>query len=49
VESAIKVMFRGVCKNILVADESDDSFIQIDRLTFDSRTDAKGIVEHKND
>lgn len=49
VESAIKVMFRGVCKNILVADESDDSFIQIDRLTFDSRTDAKGIEEHKND
>ena len=47
VESAIKVMFRGVCKNIIVADESDDSFIQIDRLTFDSRTDVKELEERK--
>jgi len=47
VESVIKVMFRGVCKNITVADESDDSFTQIDRLTFDSSPDSEGIVEHK--
>jgi hypothetical protein len=46
VESAIKVLFKGLCPNIEIIDKADDSFIQLEKLSFDSDSEQKKITEH---
>lgn len=36
VESAIKVLFKGLCPNIKIVEEADNSFIQLEKLSFDA-------------
>jgi hypothetical protein len=46
VESAIKVLFKGLCPNIEIIDKADDSFIQLEKLSFDSDSEQKKLTEH---
>jgi len=46
IESAIRIMFRGVCPNIEIAEESDTSFIPLEKLSFDNISDQKILEEH---
>jgi hypothetical protein len=46
VESAIKVLFKGLCPNIEIIDKADDSFIQLEKLSFDSDSEQKKSTEH---
>ena len=32
VENTLRIMFKGVCSNILIAQQADDSFVLIDSL-----------------
>lgn len=47
VESAIRVLFKGLCPNIEIAEEADNSFIQLEKLSFDTPSGQKKITEHK--
>jgi hypothetical protein len=44
VENVIKILFSGVCPNVKIVEEADNSFIQIDDLTFDVITDQKKLT-----
>ena len=46
VENVIKILFSGLCPNIRVVEEADDSYIQIDNLSFDALTEQKKLTEH---
>jgi len=46
IESAIRIMFRGVCPNIEITEESDTSFIPLEKLSFDNISDQKILEEH---
>ncbi len=48
VESAIRILFGGVCSNIRIADEADDTFFTIDDFTFDSISRQKKINSNLN-
>lgn len=43
VESVIKVLFKGLCNNIEIIDEADDSFIQLEKLSFGSTSEQKNL------
>lgn len=45
VESLVKILFSGLCRNIKIADQSDDSFVQIDNLTINELTGQKKLNE----
>lgn len=36
VENTLRIMFKGVCSNILIAQQADDSFVLIDSLRIDN-------------
>jgi hypothetical protein len=46
IESAIRILFKGVCPNIEIAEESDDSFIPLEKLSFDIISGPKILDEH---
>jgi hypothetical protein len=46
VESAIKVLFKGLCPNIEIVEEADNSFIQLEKLSFDAPLKKKKLEEH---
>jgi hypothetical protein len=48
VESVIKVLFQGLCPNIEIVENADDSFIELDKLSIDSGTRKKKITEASN-
>ncbi len=46
VESLIKILFSGLCRNIEIVDKSDSSFIEIDRLTLKDISGQKKLSEY---
>jgi len=46
VENAINVLFRSMCPNIVIIDEADESFIPIEKLSFNPEPVKKKLEEH---
>jgi len=46
VESLIKILFGGLCLNIKIVEKADDTFLQIDNLSFDTISEQKKLSEH---
>ncbi len=46
VESLIKILFSGLCRNIEIVEKSDSSFIEIDRLTLKDISGQKKLSEY---
>lgn len=46
VESLIKILFSGLCRNIQIVDKTDDSFIEIDKLTLNDISGQRSLLEH---
>lgn len=45
VESTIKVLFGGLCKNILIAEKADNSFKPLDEITYDTLRQSGKPIE----
>jgi hypothetical protein len=46
VENAINVLFRSMCPNIVIIDEADESFIPIEKLSFNPEPVKKKLEQH---
>lgn len=46
VESLIKILFSGLCRNIEIVEKSDSSFIEIDKLTLQNISGQKQLSEY---
>ncbi|HOB85456.1 MAG TPA: hypothetical protein PKX27_08320 [Bacteroidales bacterium] len=45
VESLIRILFSGLCRNIKIVDKSDSSFIELDKLTINDISGQKQLSE----
>jgi len=46
VESVIKILFKGLCENIEIVDEADNSFVQLEKLSFETPLEQKKLAGH---
>jgi cell division protein FtsB len=46
VENTIRVLFGGMCRNIIIADHADESFLSIDEFSYDSISEQKKLTEN---
>ena len=47
VESTIKIMFKGVCSNIHIAEHADNSFVTIENIKLDKLPDRKKLKNYE--
>ena len=47
VESTLRIMFKGVCSKIRIAERADDSFVMIDNISFDKLPTQKTLKQHE--
>ena len=46
VGNTIKILFNGLCKNIRITDKADETFLNIDNLSYEKITEQKKLAEH---
>jgi hypothetical protein len=46
VESVIKILFRGLCENIEIVDKADNSFVQLEKLSFETPLEPNKLEGH---